>query len=367
MPNYLHDQLITYLGNKRKLVGPIQQVVTSIQKTLHKEKLDILEPFCGSGSVSRMLKQHSKLLVVNDLEPYCTTLAKCYLASPSPEQYDTIQQTIVQMNAHKYSKEAPSFFRKHYAPQNDLDIQPGERVYYSQQNAHIMDTLCHHIFAMPKEMQPFYLAPLLTECSIHTNTSGTFNSYHKKNGIGHFGGKGENALPRILGEIELPMPIFSIQPETTVDIYTMDANQLVRELVQQQKWFDLAYLDPPYNKHPYGTNYFMLNMIQQWNSVDIPNNHRGQPDDWKRSNYNSFSNCARVFEELIRDIPATYVILSYNNEGILGETRLAEILEKYGTLTKTEFVYSTYKGCKHLNSRNKTVLEYIWILRKFNP
>ena len=24
---------------------------------------------------------------------------------------------------------------------------------------------------------------------------------------------------------------------------------------------DLAYFDPPYNQHPYGSNYFMLNLL----------------------------------------------------------------------------------------------------------
>jgi adenine-specific DNA-methyltransferase len=364
--SFLSEQLITYLGNKRKLVGHIEDTVKILAELLEKEKLTVLEPFCGSGSVSRMLKLHSSHLVVNDLEEYCATLAKCYLASPTQEQYEKICQTITMMNKHKFSKVAPSFIRRHYSPENDLDIRPGERVYYSRQNAHIIDTFAYHIFKhMPASERVFYLAPLLTQCSVHTNTSGTFNSYHKKDGVGHFGGKGENALKRILGEIELPIPVFSYQPETTVEVYNKDANKLVRELRDKGQRFDIAYLDPPYNKHPYGTNYFMLNIINRWNpEMDIPDNHRGQPDDWTRSKYNSFSDCERVFEELIRDIPATYVIISYNNEGIISEERLTEILEKYGKLTKEEIIYPTYKGCKNLASRSKEVLEYLWMLEK---
>jgi adenine-specific DNA-methyltransferase len=364
--SFLSDQLITYLGNKRKLVGHIEDTVKVLGELLEKDQLRILEPFCGSGSVSRMLKLYSSHLVVNDLEDYCSTLARCYLASPNKEQYDKICRTITMMNKHKFSKVAHRFIRRHYAPKNDLDIQEGERVYYSQQNAHIIDTFAYHIFNhIPASERDFYLAPLLTKCSIHTNTSGTFNSYHKKDGVGHFGGKGENALKRILGEIELPIPVFSYMPETTIEVYNRDANGLVKELMEKGETFDIAYLDPPYNKHPYGTNYFMLNIINNWNPhMEIPDNHRGQPDDWTRSKYNSFSDCERVFEELIRDIPATYVIISYNNEGILSEERLTEILEKYGKLTKEEIIYPTYKGCKNLASRSKEVLEYLWILHK---
>lgn len=364
--DYLEDQLITYLGNKRKLIGNIEKCVQDICKELGKDRLSILEPFCGSGSVSRMLKLYSDKLVVNDLEDYCATLAKCYLASPTREQYEKIKKTVELMNRHKFSKVAPSFVRQHYAPADDKGIVEGERVYYTQYNAHIIDTFAHHIFNhTPVSERCFYLAPLLTQCSVHTNTSGTFNSYHKKDGVGHFGGKGENALTRIMGEIELPVPVFSYQPETVVEIYNKDANRLVDELVQRGEWFDVAYLDPPYNKHPYGTNYFMLNIINRWNpEMDIPDNHRGQPDDWTRSKYNSFSECKRVFEELIKNIPASYVVISYNNEGILSEEQLTEILQRYGTFSKQEIVYPTYKGCKNLASRNKDVLEYLWILEK---
>jgi adenine-specific DNA-methyltransferase len=363
--DYLADQLITYLGNKRKLIGNIEICVQNISKQLNKERLNILEPFCGSGSVSRMLKLYSNKLVVNDLEDYCSTLAKCYLASPNTAQYDKIKTNITCMNKHKFSKVAPSFIRKHYSPKDDKDIKEGERVYYTQYNAHIIDTFSHFIRKYPVEERCFYLAPLLTQCSVHTNTSGTFNSYHKKDGLGHYGGKGENALTRIMGEIELPIPVFSYQPDTVVEVYNKDANKLIGELVERGEWFDVAYLDPPYNKHPYGTNYFMLNMINRLDPImDIPDNHRGQPDDWTRSKYNSFSECKRVFEELIKQIPASYVIISYNNEGILSEEQLTEILERYGSVSKQEIVYPTYKGCKNLSSRNKDVLEYIWILNK---
>lgn len=364
--DYIEDQLITYLGNKRKLIGDIEKCVKNISKKLGKDRLTILEPFCGSGSVSRMLKLYSDKLVVNDLEDYCTTLAKCYLASPNKEQYEKIKKTVELMNRHKFSKVAPSFVRRYYAPKDDKDIREGERVYYTQYNAHIIDTFAYHIFKhTPDSERCFYLAPLLTQCSVHTNTSGTFNSYHKKDGVGHFGGRGENALTRILGEIELPMPVFSYQPDTIVEVYNKDANKLITELVEKGEWFDVAYLDPPYNKHPYGTNYFMLNIINRWNpEMEIPDNHRGQPDDWTRSKYNSFSECKRVFEELIKNIPASYVIISYNNEGILSEELLTEILERYGSISKQEIVYPTYKGCKNLASRNKDVLEYLWILEK---
>lgn len=369
LDNKYNEQLITYLGNKRKLVPYIENEIKSICELLGKSSLDILEPFCGSTSVSRMLKKYSRHLVVNDLESFCTTLAKCYLSSPNETEYKQIETGIKLLNKNKFSKIAPKFIRKHYAPQDDFNIREDERAYYTSKNAHIIDSMCYHIFCnISSNFQHYFLAPLLVEASIHTNTSGTFNSYHKKDGVGHFGGKGEHALSRIMGEIELEVPIFFKSHDETdfkLDVYNMDSNVLIRELTKKEQWFDVAYLDPPYNKHPYGTNFFMLDIINKWNpSMEIPSNHRGQPEDWKRSKYNSFSEAKIVFEDLIEKIPASYVILSYNNEGIISSSDLREILEKYGNVSLKEIVYPTYKACKNLKSRSKDVIEYLWILEK---
>ena len=33
---------------------------------------------------------------------------------------------------------------------------------------------------------------------------------------------------------------------------------------------DIIYLDPPYNQHPYGSNYHVLNSIALWDKPDFP-------------------------------------------------------------------------------------------------
>ncbi|MCK9334902.1 MAG: DNA adenine methylase, partial [Candidatus Cloacimonetes bacterium] len=69
-PAYLSEQLITYLGNKRKLLNFIGAGVGVVKQKLGKDKLSCLDLFSGSGIVARYLKQHSSLLIVNDLEAY---------------------------------------------------------------------------------------------------------------------------------------------------------------------------------------------------------------------------------------------------------------------------------------------------------
>ena len=38
---------------------------------------------------------------------------------------------------------------------------------------------------------------------------------------------------------------------------------------------DIAYLDPPYNQHPYGSNYFMLNLIASYKKPSQISNSKG--------------------------------------------------------------------------------------------
>lgn len=69
--DYLQDQLITYIGNKRKLLDFIGIAINQIKSDLNKkskDKLSTADLFSGSGVVSRFLKQYSYQIQTNDLE-----------------------------------------------------------------------------------------------------------------------------------------------------------------------------------------------------------------------------------------------------------------------------------------------------------
>lgn len=67
---YLTQQIITYIGNKRSLLPFIGKGLDLVKAKLSKDKLVSLDLFYGSGVVSRFLKQHSSLVISNDLENY---------------------------------------------------------------------------------------------------------------------------------------------------------------------------------------------------------------------------------------------------------------------------------------------------------
>ncbi|HNR08865.1 MAG TPA: hypothetical protein PKM27_16220, partial [Saprospiraceae bacterium] len=136
---------------------------------------------------------------------------KAYLANKSDIDFKKLEGHIDWLNKNKLKLKSKKvgFIEKNYAPKKDDDVQPGERVFYTNSNAKIIDNVRNLIEEIPEPYKTFCLASLIVKASVHNNTSGVFKGFHKKNGIGHFGGQGENALQRIKQEIVLDTPIFS--------------------------------------------------------------------------------------------------------------------------------------------------------------
>ncbi|MCX5749038.1 MAG: DNA adenine methylase [Candidatus Saganbacteria bacterium] len=359
---YFSSQLITYLGNKRSLLSFLNKGFAKVKKILNKEKLVILDGFAGSGSVSRLLKYYAKVLYANDLENYSFTLNRCYLANRSEINVKKLEYYIDILNDRKLSINKPGFISLNYSPKDDMDIKSGERVFYTSKNAQVIDNIRKLIDKdVPEKYRVFCLASLLVEASIHTNTSGVFKGFHKKNGIGHFGGKGENALSRIKKEITLEVPVFS-DIECKVVVLKKDINRLVKDTNLPE--FDLVYLDPPYNQHPYGSNYFMLNLINDYKNFYIQDGVSGITRDWNKSVYNKRHLAEEAMDQLLKNTRAKFIVISYNDEGIIPVKTFKSILSKHGKWKLMSSEYNTYRGSRNLRNRNIRVKEMMWVLRK---
>ena len=361
--DFLTTQIITYLGNKRLLISNIENEVNTISKKLQKEKMLCADIFSGSGVVSRMLKKHSDTLIVNDLENYSAVINSCYLINKKDypaKKCSALRSEIENQSIHKkYS----GIISQNYAPKNDDAILPGERVFYTHENAVLIDTYRKLIDEVVEEdgLKKFFLAPLITEASVHVNTSGVFKGFYKDKhtGIGCFGAAGKNALSRIFGKIELKEPVFS-NYESKLHVYQKDAVQLSKEL----KDLDIAYLDPPYNQHPYGSNYFMLNLILK-NKLDTETSKvSGITQDWNRSVFNKGHAALHAMEKIIANLDSKFVIISYNSEGFISFDEMRDMLHKYGKCKTQEIRYNAFRGSRNLKNRDIHVCEYLFILQK---
>jgi len=359
--DYLTQQIITYIGNKRSLLKFIAKGVDVVRKKLNKEKLNMFDVFSGSGIVSRHFKQYAETLLVNDLEKYAKVINECYLANASEIDIAKIKEIHHELTVAISSTPLKSgIITELYAPKDDNNIQAGERVFYTRRNAMYIDTMRKLINRVDLEYQKFFLAPLLVKASVHANTSGIFKGFHKNRaGIGQFGGSNQNALLRIKGEIELPLPIFSnFECETTV--YTGDSNEIVKIVPE----VDLAYIDPPYNQHPYGSNYFMLNLILKNKRPKAVSKISGIVEGWNRSAYNKKQLAYEALANLVSNIKAKYLLISFNSEGFISTDAMKSMLEQIGNVQVLETNYNTFRGCRNLSNRDVHVTEYLYLLEK---
>ena len=384
-PEFLHNQLITYIGNKRALLDFIGTGVREVQNRLDREKLSCLDVFAGSGIVSRYLKQYASAITVNDLEQYSCIINRCYLSNKNQIDIETlknlhenllkkIDRKMAALEKTPVGFKGSGFISELYAPADEENIEKGERCFYTPYNAAYLDVARKLIEKeIAPELRDFFIAPLLSEASIHANTAGIFKGFYKnsKTGTGQFGGNGRNALSRIRGKISLPFPVFS-EFNCKSRVFSSDANALVQEPALYDKafttdgCFDLAYFDPPYNQHPYGSNYFMLNLIAEYRRPDSENISRvsGIPRDWNRSDYNKKRRVAEVFVELVRNVRARYVLVSFNSEGFIPKDEMIELLSSCGKVDVLESEYNAFRGSRNLSGRELHVKEFLFLVEK---
>lgn len=359
---FFREQLITYIGNKRSLLHTVGQALKLVRARLGKDKLRILDAFAGSGVVSRFFKQHSELLFSNDLEQYAKVIGDCYLSNRSTIDFDGLHEHHNRVvEAAENLPVRDGFIRRLYAPQRDDAIQPGERVFYTTENAMRIDSLRHLIGSVPQPYQGYLLAPLLSEASVHNNTSGVFKGFYKNtNGVGQFGGNNRDALARIMGRIELPFPLFS-RFECELNVRQDDANKLVRSLPD----LDLAYFDPPYNQHPYGSNYFMLNLIVSNEEPTEVSTVSGIAQGWQRSDYNKRTAAFEALSDLVEHTNASHLLISYNSEGFVSREQFDSLLGKHGRVEVIETIYNTFRGSRNLRDRSIHVKEHLFLVERF--
>ena len=359
-PDYLSRQLITYIGNKRALLGRIGGAVESVKSRLGKDKLAIFDAFSGSGVVSRFFKAHASLLVSNDIEGYAAVIARCYLSNKSEVDYAAVREMVDEMNDRVDNAPLPTgFIEELYAPKDESRITKEDRVFYTKRNARRLDNYRRLIEDAPAEIKDILLGPLLSEASVHTNTAGIFKGFYKNRsaGVGQFGGVGADALTRIMGEIRLEPPVLS-DFECDCIVYQEDANALVGEL----KDIDLMYVDPPYNQHPYGSNYFMLNLLAQYEKPQNISRVSGIPVDWQRSGYNKRAKSMPLLGRLLKESSAPFILVSFNNEGFISSDNMLSTLNDLGEVEVVKTKYNAFRGSRNFDNRPIHVTELLFLV-----
>lgn len=366
----LRSSLITYLGNKRRLLPLISAGFTRVRREIGAINR-VAEPFAGSGVVGRMARIGGCAVHSNDIEEYTRPFGRAFL-EVNPDEIDGLfggpggyGAALGRLNSLTEPNDpAVRYFSRHYAPRSTAEADPdSERLFFTRENALKIDAMLEAIhersFATDLA-RDILLAGVLVEMSIHNNTSGVMKGFHRG-----WGGRGADALPRILSPVRLePLP-FIDGPRGTVSVG--DAAEVFRDAHVPQ--FDLAYLDPPYTIHQYGANYHLLTSAVRWDRYDpgpvAYGSRAGIRRDHTRSEFcrRSGDRARRAFEQTVDAINARALLVSYNNDGIIPPEELVDILSEDGanTLILTSDEYHKFRGGKGTQSA-LTTTEFLYLV-----
>ncbi len=371
--SYIFHQLIPYIGNKRKLLGLI---IKAISQTDVEPPATFLDVFAGSGVVSRMAKQYGFRVISNDWEPYSQAINGCYIAQNTPPPFSALggyETAIATLNS---VPSCEDWITQHLCPASDdaYDINR-DRLFYTRVNGMRMDAIRSQVEQWKQQriidaQEEFcLLAPLLYQACYVSNTSGVFKGFH--NG---WGGQTKTALYRILSQLTLSPAMFCDNRQDNI-VFKQDAVSLAQQLRQEQTPIDIAYLDPPYNQHPYASNYHVVNTLTLWDKPPLTEKIQGRNkaairEDWRterRSAYNYRGEATEAYTELVTTLDARFILTSYSTDGMIALPQLIDVCTRRGHTSFVSQGYKRYRVSSQRFSEKPVNVEFILIVDTSRP
>ena len=144
-------------------------------------------------------------------------------------------------------------------------------------------------------------------------------------------------LGNLARNLKLEMPLLSDKYNNNI-ITNLDANELVKYFSS-----DIVYIDPPYNSRQYCDSYHFLENVAENNRPEVKGVARKMNRSHLKSDYCT-KKASLKFCQLIHDIKAKYILVSYNNtenkintrsNAKISDSEIIQALENKGKL----FVY----------------------------
>jgi len=346
---YVFSQLIPYIGNKRKLLDIIHQAI----KLTNIENGTFVDLFSGSTVVSRFAKKLGFRVLSNDWEPYSEQIAIGTVVLNEIPKFKNLGGSKKVFDLLNNVVPVEDYVTKHLCPTDDEKLNhEKDRLFFMRKNGMKIDAMRELISKWVEEDKisqtefSYLMASLLYSVSYVSNTSGVFKGFHRG-----WGGSNGTAKYRICSDISLKPPILFNNDRDNISIRE-DAGVLVNRLTEILGEIpDIIYLDPPYNQHPYGSNYHVLNSVTLWDKPNFPEKiTRGTKSairlDWRterKSAYNSRPKAVQEFQELIDNISSKFILTSYSTEGNIPLNDMMKILGSKGSLRIVKREYVRYR------------------------
>ena len=364
---YVFSQLIPYIGNKRKLLDLIHQAI----KLTNIEDGTFVDLFSGSTVVSRFAKKLGFRVLSNDWEPYSEQIAMGTVVLNEIPKFENFGGSKEVFEILNNAIPVEDYVTKHLCPTDDQNLNhEKDRLFFMRKNGMKIDAMRELISKWNEEEKitemefSYLMASFMYSASYVSNTSGLFKGFHRG-----WGGSNGTAQYRICSDIILRPPLLFNNGKENISTRE-DAGILVKKLpVILGDIPDIIYLDPPYNQHPYGSNYHVLNSITLWDKPNFPEKiTRGTKSairlDWRterKSAYNSRLKAVQEFKTLIDDISSKFILTSYSTEGNIPLEEMMKILGAKGSLNVVKREYVRYRVSPTRLSSKPRNIEFVVI------
>lgn len=291
-----------YFGNKkicitqRRYLGSKTKLLYFIDSILETEKIEFnsfADIFAGTGAVANHFYNRSNI-IINDI---LDSNSHIYLAYFGKEEI-----------REKKLKE----YLKHY---NSIDVKKYDDNYFSKNfsNTYFDKENSKKIGIIRDDIEKLFEEKIITNREkSYLLTSLIYALDRIANTVGHYDAYRKIAIPR---KKLFLLPLDITNSKYTAEIYKDDANNLVKRIKA-----DVVYIDPPYNSRQYSDSYHLLENIATWKKEKVFGVAKKIDRSHIKSKYNMKS-AGVAFGDLIDNINAKYILVSYNDMGTSGNAR----------------------------------------------
>lgn len=307
---------IKYLGAKTKLIPQI------LAASAHAGDVrSVIDVFTGTTRVGQAFRESGFRVITSDMSAYSADFSRCYLQG-TPEDVEIVAPIIARLN------ELPGicgWITQNYAEA----ITKGGNVikYLHPKNASRGDAIRDHIEEISGDISPVQKSILITSLIMALDrvdsSVGIQQAYLKQ------------YASRALNDMQLTVPV--IPAGYVGKHFTGDALEI------EYPGADMAYLDPPYSAHNYGTYYHIWDSISKWDKpeVGLTTNRRVDRigDKTPKSMWNG-PEALQAFRLLFERLPVEHILVSYSDDSkLIQRNDLLQLCREYGHVQQWEIDY----------------------------
>ena len=333
--------VMNYIGSKQSLLDFLETTIEEFTGYKEGDSFVFGDLFAGTGVVGQRYKKKGHSVISNDIQYYSYVLNKHYIEN-IPKLDDSLLEYFNNLNPVK------GFIYNNYC-----EGSGSGRNYFTNENGMKCDAVrielerLYRAGEINDNLYFYYLASLINSIDKYANTASVYGAFLK-----HI---------KKPAQKEFILELLPVGNGNIGKVYNEDINELIKKVGG-----DVLYIDPPYNNRQYCSNYHVLETIAKYDTPKLRGVTGLRDETYQKSKYCSKRTVIDIFEDLIKNADFKYIILSYNNEGLMDLKTIKDIMSKYG---EYDFFTKEYRRFKADRDENRTIAadittEYLHCLRK---